>query len=194
MISMCMLCYCLFLGIRRPPRSTRTDTLFPYTTLVRSPARSVIAIAISSCASAGRSIAQSGAATSPAAAAGNSRRTNSSPLAATASPARKPPARTGSRVAQNSSATDSKASPPISARSVRDRLAGTSVGATEPAPLPKSASAEGRLVAVNAGLSLAGASPDADAVFRRQIQRLARLYLEGLIPRVKIERDQSQIG
>src|SRR3546814_7755395 len=26
-----------FLRIRRPPRSTRTDTLFPYTTLVRSP-------------------------------------------------------------------------------------------------------------------------------------------------------------
>src|SRR3546814_3279546 len=26
------------LMIRRPPRSTRTDTLFPYTTLVRSPA------------------------------------------------------------------------------------------------------------------------------------------------------------
>src|SRR3546814_10690546 len=26
-----------FLMIRRPPRSTRTDTLFPYTTLVRSP-------------------------------------------------------------------------------------------------------------------------------------------------------------
>src|SRR3546814_17515853 len=26
----------LFLIIRRPPRSTRTDTLFPYTTLVRS--------------------------------------------------------------------------------------------------------------------------------------------------------------
>src|SRR3546814_17674338 len=25
--------------IRRPPRSTRTDTLFPYSTLVRSPAR-----------------------------------------------------------------------------------------------------------------------------------------------------------
>src|SRR3546814_14191333 len=25
-----------FLMIRRPPRSTRTDTLFPYTTLVRS--------------------------------------------------------------------------------------------------------------------------------------------------------------
>src|SRR3546814_5302547 len=28
-----------FLMIRRPPRSTRTDTLFPYTTLVRSRAR-----------------------------------------------------------------------------------------------------------------------------------------------------------
>src|SRR3546814_18114071 len=40
----CMLLYCLhsvfllffFLMIRRPPRSTRTDTLFPYTTLFRS--------------------------------------------------------------------------------------------------------------------------------------------------------------
>src|SRR3546814_11572557 len=32
-----MLCYLLFfLMIRRPPRSTRTDNLFPYTTLVRS--------------------------------------------------------------------------------------------------------------------------------------------------------------
>src|SRR3546814_4951292 len=28
-----------FLMIRRPPRSTRTDTLFPYTTLFRSPPR-----------------------------------------------------------------------------------------------------------------------------------------------------------
>src|SRR3546814_11436389 len=28
-----------FLMIRRPPRSTRTDTLFPYTTLFRSPAQ-----------------------------------------------------------------------------------------------------------------------------------------------------------
>src|SRR3546814_7702947 len=27
-----------FLMVRRPPRSTRTDTLFPYTTLFRSPA------------------------------------------------------------------------------------------------------------------------------------------------------------
>src|SRR3546814_15083886 len=32
------LCF-FFLMIRRPPRSTRTDTLFPYTTLFRSPAR-----------------------------------------------------------------------------------------------------------------------------------------------------------
>src|SRR3546814_4157627 len=34
-----MFCVCLvffFLMIRRPPRSTRTDTLFPYTTLFRS--------------------------------------------------------------------------------------------------------------------------------------------------------------
>src|SRR3546814_2929744 len=28
--------FCIFLMIRRPPRSTRTDTLFPYTTLFRS--------------------------------------------------------------------------------------------------------------------------------------------------------------
>src|SRR3546814_15664520 len=28
-----------YLIIRRPPRSTHTDTLFPYTTLVRSPVR-----------------------------------------------------------------------------------------------------------------------------------------------------------
>src|SRR3546814_19464027 len=31
------LCIFLFLMIRRQPRSTRTDTLFPYTTLFRSP-------------------------------------------------------------------------------------------------------------------------------------------------------------
>src|SRR3546814_16961043 len=30
------LCVFFFLMIRRPPRSTRTDTLFPYTTLFRS--------------------------------------------------------------------------------------------------------------------------------------------------------------
>src|SRR3546814_15146317 len=32
----CMLLSFFFLMIRRPPRSTRTDTLFPYTTLFRS--------------------------------------------------------------------------------------------------------------------------------------------------------------
>src|SRR3546814_3817066 len=32
---MCLICF-FFLMIRRPPRSTRTDTLFPYTTLFRS--------------------------------------------------------------------------------------------------------------------------------------------------------------
>src|SRR3546814_13166939 len=37
MLSVC------FLMIRRPPRSTRTDTLFPYTTLFRSPGNSRIA-------------------------------------------------------------------------------------------------------------------------------------------------------
>src|SRR3546814_1220783 len=31
-----VLCFVFFLMIRRPPRSTRTDTLFPYTTLFRS--------------------------------------------------------------------------------------------------------------------------------------------------------------
>src|SRR3546814_18079541 len=31
----CIVCF-FFLMIRRPPRSTRTDTLFPYTTLFRS--------------------------------------------------------------------------------------------------------------------------------------------------------------
>src|SRR3546814_17458307 len=30
------ICYFFFLMLRRPPRSTRTDTLFPYTTLFRS--------------------------------------------------------------------------------------------------------------------------------------------------------------
>src|SRR3546814_14622072 len=41
MFFMCLSCIrCVvlfFLMIRRPPRSTRTDTLFPYTTLFRSP-------------------------------------------------------------------------------------------------------------------------------------------------------------
>src|SRR3546814_1977600 len=34
-----MVVFFFFLRIRRPPRSTRTDTLFPYTTLFRSPWR-----------------------------------------------------------------------------------------------------------------------------------------------------------
>src|SRR3546814_16929381 len=34
--------FCFFLMIRRPPRSTRTDTLFPYTTLFRSPDPNVL--------------------------------------------------------------------------------------------------------------------------------------------------------
>src|SRR3546814_11062597 len=40
-LLLCILVYCrrflfFLLMIRRPPRSTRTDTLFPYTTLFRS--------------------------------------------------------------------------------------------------------------------------------------------------------------
>src|SRR3546814_12808016 len=49
MISVFMLlhrftCFILlfFLMIRRPPRSTRTDTLFPYTTLFRSPEKAAV--------------------------------------------------------------------------------------------------------------------------------------------------------
>src|SRR3546814_3452737 len=40
LISFLFFCF-FFLMIRRPPRSTRTDTLFPYTTLFRSGARPV---------------------------------------------------------------------------------------------------------------------------------------------------------
>src|SRR3546814_17873743 len=36
-VSMCHYCIFFFLRLRPPPRSTRTDTLFPYTTLFRSP-------------------------------------------------------------------------------------------------------------------------------------------------------------
>src|SRR3546814_15742384 len=35
-ICLCVFPFFFFLMIRRPPRSTRTDTLFPYTTLFRS--------------------------------------------------------------------------------------------------------------------------------------------------------------
>src|SRR3546814_12858363 len=46
-----VLCSIFFLMIRRPPRSTRTDTLFPYTTLFRSiaPARDIPAAAARRC-------------------------------------------------------------------------------------------------------------------------------------------------
>src|SRR3546814_2432589 len=36
LLVLCYICFVFFLMIRRPPRSTRTDTLFPYTTLFRS--------------------------------------------------------------------------------------------------------------------------------------------------------------
>src|SRR3546814_11046341 len=36
MLLLIYLLFFVFLMIRRPPRSTRTDTLFPYTTLFRS--------------------------------------------------------------------------------------------------------------------------------------------------------------
>src|SRR3546814_14464828 len=38
-VSFCVCVLFLFLSIRRPPRSTRTDTLVPYTTLFRSTCR-----------------------------------------------------------------------------------------------------------------------------------------------------------
>src|SRR3546814_17290031 len=37
-------CYFFFIMIRRPPRSTRTDTLFPYTTLFRSGFEKILAV------------------------------------------------------------------------------------------------------------------------------------------------------
>src|SRR3546814_5293001 len=37
LLSLLFVLFLLFLMIRQPPRSTRTDTLFPYTTLFRSP-------------------------------------------------------------------------------------------------------------------------------------------------------------
>src|SRR3546814_18739783 len=41
----CLACF-FFLMIPRPPRSTRTDTLFPYTTLCRSRKRAVLSGAL----------------------------------------------------------------------------------------------------------------------------------------------------
>src|SRR3546814_2141398 len=43
-------CCLFFLMIRRPPRSTRTDTLFPYTTLFRSIGRHIEAMRALRCA------------------------------------------------------------------------------------------------------------------------------------------------
>src|SRR3546814_16837011 len=40
-IMLSIVCCFFFLMIRRPPRSTRTDTLFPYTTLFRSARRRI---------------------------------------------------------------------------------------------------------------------------------------------------------
>src|SRR3546814_2782431 len=51
-----MLCVC-FLMIRRPPRSTRTDTLFPYTTLFRSRGPTTAAGALGDLAGAPRPVA-----------------------------------------------------------------------------------------------------------------------------------------
>src|SRR3546814_2395249 len=46
-LSIVVSVYCFFfLMIRRPPRSTRTDTLFPYTTLFRSMLGVVIGIMV----------------------------------------------------------------------------------------------------------------------------------------------------
>src|SRR3546814_16718930 len=43
-VQVCCLISVFFLMIRRPPRSTRTDTLFPYTTLFRSGADVLIGV------------------------------------------------------------------------------------------------------------------------------------------------------
>src|SRR3546814_13262001 len=48
--SSCAITAFFFLLIRRPPRSTRTDTLFPYTTLFRSDTGRYRRIAIVGCA------------------------------------------------------------------------------------------------------------------------------------------------
>src|SRR3546814_13832949 len=43
----CAVYFIFFLMIRRPPRSTRTDTLFPYTTLFRSTGTATFAVTVS---------------------------------------------------------------------------------------------------------------------------------------------------
>src|SRR3546814_16997334 len=54
-----------FLMIRRPPRSTRTDILFPYTTLFRSPRRTRRAPAPSSASATRRRSGRQGSAGRP---------------------------------------------------------------------------------------------------------------------------------
>src|SRR3546814_9178468 len=49
-----------FLMIRRPPRSTRTDTLFPYTTLFRSIGEPAVAVALELDALAARQLREFG--------------------------------------------------------------------------------------------------------------------------------------
>src|SRR3546814_1006984 len=44
----CIIKFFFFLMIRRPPRSTRTDTLFPYTTLFRSMFSVVVVVVVRS--------------------------------------------------------------------------------------------------------------------------------------------------
>src|SRR3546814_15057345 len=44
LVSLILFVFFFFLMIRRPPRSTRTDTLFPYTTLFRSGFITLIAL------------------------------------------------------------------------------------------------------------------------------------------------------
>src|SRR3546814_11863592 len=51
LLSLYVLFFFFFLMIRRPPRSTRTDTLFPYTTLFRSVAVIIAAFYFNSWAS-----------------------------------------------------------------------------------------------------------------------------------------------
>src|SRR3546814_10016584 len=53
----CVFTFFFLLMIRRPPRSTRTDTLFPYTTLFRSwPKRSRTNVAAGTCTPSSRAI------------------------------------------------------------------------------------------------------------------------------------------
>src|SRR3546814_15193523 len=74
-----------FLMIRRPPRSTRTDTLFPYTTLFRSEANTAAANAAASEASA--ALSEGNASDSETAAATSETNAAASAVAAAASAA-----------------------------------------------------------------------------------------------------------